>query len=307
MSTIKLTVDGVYNGKQISFCALCRSEDTTGLTINNVEYDIVNAIGESVLGVYNVWATDSIVSVILNTDTNKAYIQNKHIPIRQICSLTEIGITEFPVTTLDVCEAIRSNVSEYFKLSCEVSKDEISDLPLPYSKGLLEITGSSLMSLTFSGKGYSTSSTTGITTVNSRSYESTFVITDDGIGAVSPWYTVFTQYNPPTPSDIGMLTGAYGGNGETSREIPLSRIAGSGIIIWCGFYKFAFCNNYGAYVATKQGDPTSTTISWKFYPNVKFSGGKITISAQSSDTYNDHGLNGASSTYYYQVIGMSPR
>lgn len=75
---IALTINDITNGKQISFQAPCSSDNTTGLIINGVEYDIVNAIGDSILGISNMWVRNAIVSVILNTDTKKAYIQNQY-------------------------------------------------------------------------------------------------------------------------------------------------------------------------------------------------------------------------------------
>lgn len=77
MSKIKLTVeDAIIKGKQVSFKAPCSSADATGLIINDIEYDMVDAIGNSMLGIGGAWACDAMVSVILNTNTNKAYIQN---------------------------------------------------------------------------------------------------------------------------------------------------------------------------------------------------------------------------------------
>lgn len=77
MGKIKVAVrGGIIDGKQVSFRAPCNSAEATGLIINDVDYDVVSAIGNSVLGVNDIWAQDAIVSVILNTVTNKAYIQN---------------------------------------------------------------------------------------------------------------------------------------------------------------------------------------------------------------------------------------
>lgn len=306
MKNIRLIInEEIVDGKQISFKAPCDSSEASGLTINDVEYDIVNSVGESVLGVYNVWGQDSIVSVILNTTNNKAYIQNKHTPIRQICSLQELGFTEFPVTSLDVCEAIRNNVSGYFKLSCEVSKSEISDLP--GQEGLLEIAGSSVMSLYFSHNSYYSNNYTGVTTVYPNKYGSTFVVTSEGISALSPWYEVFTEFSKPSLTDLYIPAGSYSGDGSTSREISLLGHGGAGAIIWDFRYTFAFCMEQGTFISHKEGDPGQRTVSWKWYPNVTFSSGKIKITEGTSESDNDHGLNYASNLYYYQVVGPRPR
>lgn len=95
MSKIKLTVPGIItDGKQISFKAPCNSEDAEGLVISNVTYDIVDAIGNSICGRRNMWINGSMVSVILNTTTRKAYIQNP--------SSTPVdGWVDLPINTVE--------------------------------------------------------------------------------------------------------------------------------------------------------------------------------------------------------------
>lgn len=77
MGKIKLTVPGkILNGKHISFKAPCDSISTTGLTINNVTYTMVDAVGSSVIGVSGLWAKNAMLSAILDVTNKKAYIQN---------------------------------------------------------------------------------------------------------------------------------------------------------------------------------------------------------------------------------------
>ena len=77
MSKICLTIPGfLANGKQISFVAPCDSADATCFTINNDEYTICNAKDDNLAGTDGIWASGAIVSVIVNTETKKAYIQN---------------------------------------------------------------------------------------------------------------------------------------------------------------------------------------------------------------------------------------
>ena len=77
MNKIKLTLPDIpTNGKQTSFIAPCGSDMTECLCINNVDYAVVDSDGVSVAGISNVWSSGAMVSVILNTEEHKAYVQN---------------------------------------------------------------------------------------------------------------------------------------------------------------------------------------------------------------------------------------
>ena len=77
MSKIALVLpDMPITGKQVSFIAPCSSSDTTCFTINNTDYTICDAAGNNLEGIANIWARGSFVSVILDVDSAKAYIQN---------------------------------------------------------------------------------------------------------------------------------------------------------------------------------------------------------------------------------------
>lgn len=77
MAKINLTnIDEVYNGMEINFKAPCDCTAADGLLIGNTTYSFVNAVGDVLTGASGVWATGCIVSVILDCDTKKAYVQN---------------------------------------------------------------------------------------------------------------------------------------------------------------------------------------------------------------------------------------
>lgn len=77
MGKIKLTVPGkILNGKRVSFKTPCTSANTTGLTINNTTYTMVNANGDSVAGTTGLWAKDAMLSIILDTTSKKACVVN---------------------------------------------------------------------------------------------------------------------------------------------------------------------------------------------------------------------------------------
>ena len=73
---IKLKVSGkVSTGRLVSFVAPCGSDTAECLTIGSKNYTICNAAGTNVAGT-NAWVSGAIVSVILNVEGAKAYIQN---------------------------------------------------------------------------------------------------------------------------------------------------------------------------------------------------------------------------------------
>lgn len=75
--TLTLTLPNgihLYNGKQVTFQAPCKSEGLTGLVVEGVTYDLVNATGTTL--VPNSFSEGALVSVIFDTALNKAYVQN---------------------------------------------------------------------------------------------------------------------------------------------------------------------------------------------------------------------------------------
>lgn len=75
--TLTLTLpygEKIYTGKQVTFKAPCESEGLTGLIIDGVTYDLVSAMGVTLVG--NSFDKDAMVSVIFNIETMKAYVQN---------------------------------------------------------------------------------------------------------------------------------------------------------------------------------------------------------------------------------------
>lgn len=65
----------ISDGKQITFKTPCDCSAITALLIDGVAYDLVDALGNVVAG-GNSFVADVMVSVIIDTDTNKAFLQN---------------------------------------------------------------------------------------------------------------------------------------------------------------------------------------------------------------------------------------
>lgn len=111
MSAIKLTIeDSIVKGKQVSFKAPCDSANATSVLVNDVSYDIVDAVGDSVLGVPDVWSKDAIISVILNPNTQKAYIQN---PKPTLTQLGAIGFKRLLTSADDFNNLTEEGVYSY--------------------------------------------------------------------------------------------------------------------------------------------------------------------------------------------------
>lgn len=80
MSAINITLpEGEFpvTGKQITFEAPCNSNEVTDIVVNGITYDFVDSIGNPITP--NAFVTGSMVSIILNNNTLKAFIQNPNI------------------------------------------------------------------------------------------------------------------------------------------------------------------------------------------------------------------------------------
>ena len=60
----------------VSFKAPCSSSETEGIQIEGVTYTVCDALGRCVTGAEGQWDADSIVTVILSLEQQKAYVQN---------------------------------------------------------------------------------------------------------------------------------------------------------------------------------------------------------------------------------------
>lgn len=79
MSKIKLTLPGLEiptNGKQVTFVAPCSCLETEALQIDGVDYTVVDSFCKCVTGVGGRWVAGAVVSVILDTENRRAYLQN---------------------------------------------------------------------------------------------------------------------------------------------------------------------------------------------------------------------------------------
>lgn len=77
MSKIKVELDTpVVNGKQVSFFSPIGSKEADSIIIHEVDYALVDSHGKALAKLDYSWTAGALVSVILDTTTNKAYVQN---------------------------------------------------------------------------------------------------------------------------------------------------------------------------------------------------------------------------------------
>lgn len=79
MSKIKLTLpnnETPVTGKQVTFTAPCDCTSVECIQINDVDYAVVDAMGNTLAGGSSVWAGGSLLTVVLDVENTKAYLQN---------------------------------------------------------------------------------------------------------------------------------------------------------------------------------------------------------------------------------------
>lgn len=79
MSVIKVTLppgELPVMGKQVSFRAPCTCTATDAIQIEGVNYTVCDALGRCITGGRGAWENGELISVILDTENNKALIQN---------------------------------------------------------------------------------------------------------------------------------------------------------------------------------------------------------------------------------------
>lgn len=105
MATLTLTLpagEGAVTGKQITFKAPCDCTDITGLVIDGVTYTLVDACDFDVLSLQCLaFVSGAMVSVIVDVENKKAYIQNAATEIAPQTTEHNYDATEFIGVTLE--------------------------------------------------------------------------------------------------------------------------------------------------------------------------------------------------------------
>lgn len=79
MSVVKLTLPNgemPVNGKQVTFIAPCTCLETEALQIDGENYTVVDTLGNCVTGIGDMWQVGAVITVVLDVDNKKAYMQN---------------------------------------------------------------------------------------------------------------------------------------------------------------------------------------------------------------------------------------
>lgn len=125
MAKIKLTLPGLeipVNGKQVSFTAPCDCSVVDGIQIDGVDYDVVDSAGNTVSFGKNVWCSGALLTVTLDVDNRKAYLQNQN------------GFTK--------AETLTPATASLFGLGTDAVPDDVFELLcnfIPSSYGLMVI------------------------------------------------------------------------------------------------------------------------------------------------------------------------
>ncbi len=78
MANIKLNLAAApFTGQLVTFCAPCSCADVTeGLVINGETYTVCDAMGVCVTGIGGAWCEGATITVALDVENKKAYLQN---------------------------------------------------------------------------------------------------------------------------------------------------------------------------------------------------------------------------------------
>lgn len=70
---------GITDGMELSFRAPCNCSDVTGVKLDNVEYALVDASGESLSGCSGYFVQNAVLTVIIDTVNKKATLLNPRV------------------------------------------------------------------------------------------------------------------------------------------------------------------------------------------------------------------------------------
>lgn len=124
------------SGKQITFKAPCNSQAVSAISVCGVDYSIVNASGEAVCGCSeNAWVEGAMVSVVLDTDTNKAYVQNSNVIYAANVMLSDRVSTICDCNTVSDALDIRFEIEQSSSIKTQLTAG-FSPIGLAYGNGI---------------------------------------------------------------------------------------------------------------------------------------------------------------------------
>lgn len=116
MSVIKLTLprgELPVNGKRVTFTAPCSCMETEALQIDGEQYTVVDTLCQCVTGIGGRWIQGAVVTVVLDVDNKRAYLQNSAGHGWQLAVSTDIdlqpnalgnavGATVIPISAINI-------------------------------------------------------------------------------------------------------------------------------------------------------------------------------------------------------------
>ena len=104
---IKVNITGAaITGKIVTFTAPCNCSDVSdGLVINGETYTVCDAMGECVTGKGGAWCAGAQISVVLDCENKKAFIQNRAVSPESIGAAIAVKWDSITVATTAWVEA----------------------------------------------------------------------------------------------------------------------------------------------------------------------------------------------------------
>lgn len=139
---IALEVPGsvkVETGLQINFTAPCPCADVTGgLLLNGVTYTVVDALGNTATGKGGTWESGALVSVLVDVENARAYIQNAAAaPVSHVHDAGDITSGTMPVARGGT--GITENPSMLTNLGSTIAASVFASSPRPGVTGTLPV------------------------------------------------------------------------------------------------------------------------------------------------------------------------
>lgn len=272
----------VETGLTVTFQAPCDCTESNGVSILGVNYTLVDAAGVALEAEFKAFAQNAMVRVILNTDENKAYIQNG------AATTIEAGGTGAnnaadALNNLGGVSAKGGKVKGVLEIEESFSKEGILRLKHTSnnSKSEFSLSGNSgeyalaeWLVASNSGK----SASLKINAINNT------LLFSDGTRT----YNIFGEHNKPD--------GSYTGSTASERTVNIGG-KGSILLISSDNGMVLVSNRGGIYKGS-----SDTTVYGFDSQVVRFYDGVLTINTDANGGHNARLLNTEGYTYWYQVL-----
>lgn len=180
------------NGEEITVKTPCSCSDVTGVQINGVAFPFYDALGNSLAGVTGLFAKNSLIRVLIDTDNTRAYILNRGV------TAADVGAIPFETlssSSYDMDAILKSGAHH------KVYNTNSAVKGTPYAYGKVTL----LRALIYS---YASSENFGFQIAYCSGRVTPFVrcMSDGNIGE---WSQLYGEGFKPTPADIGAAASGH--------------------------------------------------------------------------------------------------